>query len=139
MERGVPLQNLKRFQAKWKPVRVKKTRQIRNPEHLSILSKRGFGIDPGPRLGIRSVLNDSIPWLTSAAGLLKRSDAPSCDSLWSRVSRARAAADRTAGGGHGRGRAAGGNGRRDGAGGFAANGRGKSAETQGISGSARGG
>src|SRR5882724_12604808 len=62
-------------------------------------------IDPGPRLGIRSVLNDSIPWLTSAAGLLKRSDAPSCDSLWSRVSRARAAADRAAGGGYGRGHA----------------------------------
>src|SRR6266480_2242122 len=76
-------------------------------------------IDPGPRLGIRSVLNDSIPWLTSAAGLLKRSDAPSCDSLWSRVSRARAAA-RAAGGGHGRGHTAGGNGRRDGAGGVAA-------------------
>ena len=33
MERGVPLENLKRFQAKWKPVRVKKTRQIRNLEH----------------------------------------------------------------------------------------------------------
>src|SRR6266849_4407322 len=67
-------------------------------------------------------------WLTSAAGLLKRSDAPSCDSLWSRVSRARAAADR----------AAGGNSRRDGAGGVAASDRGISPQAQGISGSARG-
>src|SRR5882757_736586 len=95
-------------------------------------------IDPGPTLGIRSVLNGSIPWLTSAAGLLKRSDAPSCDSLWSGVSRVRAAADRTAGGGHGRGRAAGGNGRRDGAGGVAASDRGISPQAHGISGSARG-
>src|SRR5882724_463503 len=92
----------------------------------------------GPRLGIRSVLNDSIPWLTSAAGLLKRSDAPSCDSLWSRVSRARTAADRAAGGGYGRGHAAGRNGRRDGAGSVAASDRGISPQAPGISGSARG-
>src|SRR6266852_1719084 len=77
-------------------------------------------------------------WLTSAAGLLKRSDAPSCDSLWSKVSRARAAADRAAGGGYGRGQAAGGNGRRDGAGGVAASDRGISPQAQAISGSARG-
>src|SRR6267154_5810890 len=109
-----------------------------NASPVSILSKRGSGIDPGPTLGIRSVLNDSIPWLTSAAGLLKRSDAPSCDSLWSRVSRARAAADRAAGGGHGRGHAACRNRRRDGAGGVAASDRGISPQAQGISGSARG-
>jgi hypothetical protein len=28
----IPRAVLKRFQAKWKPVRVKKTRQIKNPE-----------------------------------------------------------------------------------------------------------
>jgi hypothetical protein len=31
---------LERFQAKWKPVRVKKTRQIKNLEPVSIQSKR---------------------------------------------------------------------------------------------------
>jgi len=46
-------------------------------------------IDPGPRLGIRSVLNDSIPWLTSAAGLLKRSDAPDAIVMVQGISRSR--------------------------------------------------
>src|SRR6266581_8272974 len=124
MERGVPLENLKRFQAKWKPVRVKKTRQIRNPEPRFDSIETGLWYRSGANVGHPVRFERFNSWLTSAAGLLKRSDAPSCDSLWSRVSRVRAAADRAAGGGHGRGHTAGGNGRRDGAGGVAASDRG---------------
>ena len=51
MERGVPLENLKRFQAKWKPVRVKKTRQIRNPEPRFDSIETGLWYRSGANVG----------------------------------------------------------------------------------------
>src|SRR5712691_13076205 len=53
MERGVPLENLKRFQAKWKPVRIKKTRQIRKlePRFDSIETEKALDREALSRVG----------------------------------------------------------------------------------------